>query len=55
MADILININQKLDGYNAEKLEDILRDCLEEFGLHSFTIVSTITGNTTTPLVGEGE
>ena len=42
---IEIHIDQFLDGYNHEKLEDKLKETLKEFGLKEFRIFSTYTGN----------
>lgn len=42
---IEIHIDQFLDGYNHEKLEEKLRETLKEFGLKEFHIVNTETGN----------
>ena len=42
---IEIKINQFLDGYNHEKLEEKLRKALKEFGLKEFHILNISTGN----------
>ena len=42
---IEIHINRFLNGYNHEKLEEILRETLKEFGLKEFHILNTSTGN----------
>ena len=42
---IEININQFLNGYNQEKLEEKLRETLKELGLKNFHILNKSTGN----------
>jgi len=42
---IEIHVDQFLNGYNQEKLEEKLRETLKEFGLKEFNIVNTGTGN----------
>ena len=42
---IEIHVNQFLNGYNHEKLEEVLRETLKDFGLREFHILNTTTGN----------
>jgi len=41
---IIIDIQTELDGYNQEKLEDTLGECLKEFGIEG-EIYNEGTGN----------
>lgn len=47
---IEIHIDQFLNGYNQEKLEEKLREVLKEFGLKEFHILNTETGNEITEI-----